>query len=112
MTTCQEAAAGGITGLMPVRVLNHALKHAIRASEQETRAWPAARGYGDDLYEYANDLYCRNRLHEAWLLLDEHVVQLWIPQIKALDARIQGRDHRRRPSTQHSNPVGSNRIQP
>lgn len=45
------------------------------------------RGYGDDIYEYTNDLYCRNWLHEAWLLLDEHVVQLWTPRIKALDAR-------------------------
>ncbi|MGW5216200.1 hypothetical protein ACWEQO_34635 [Streptomyces sp. NPDC004051] len=31
--------------------------------------------------------HCRNRLHEAWLLLDESVVQLWIPQIKALEDR-------------------------
>ncbi|MEW2275426.1 hypothetical protein [Streptomyces griseofuscus] len=45
------------------------------------------RGYGDDIYEYTNDLYCRNWLHEAWLLLDEHVVQLWTPRIKALDTR-------------------------
>ncbi|MEU5980385.1 hypothetical protein [Streptomyces sp. NPDC047315] len=26
-------------------------------------------------------------LHEAWLLLDDHIVQLWTPQIKALDDR-------------------------
>ncbi|MBX7467050.1 hypothetical protein K1Y80_13260 [Streptomyces sp. MAG02] len=45
------------------------------------------RGYGDDIYEYTNDLYCRNWLHEAWLLLDEHIVQLWTPRIKALNAQ-------------------------
>jgi hypothetical protein len=33
-------------------------------------------GYDDDIYEYANDLYCRNWIHEAWLLLEDHVVQL------------------------------------
>ncbi|MFB6812875.1 hypothetical protein [Streptomyces sp. NPDC056387] len=44
-------------------------------------------GYDDDIDEYTNDLYCRNWLHEAWLLLDEHVVQLWTPRIRALDDR-------------------------
>ncbi len=46
------------------------------------------RGYDDDIYEYTNDLYCRNWLHEAWLLLDEVIVQLWTPRIKALDERF------------------------
>ncbi|MFE7268689.1 hypothetical protein ACFU9B_43190 [Streptomyces sp. NPDC057592] len=32
------------------------------------------RGY-DDVYQYANDLYYRNRLHEARLLLEVHLVQ-------------------------------------
>jgi hypothetical protein len=55
-------------------------------------AWAALvsvieHGYSDDIYEYSNDLYCRNWLHEAWLLLDEHIVLLWTPQIKALDDR-------------------------
>ena len=55
-------------------------------------AWAALvsaieRGYSDDIYEYTNDLYCRNWLHEAWILLDEHIVQLWTPRIKALDDR-------------------------
>ncbi|WP_329821149.1 hypothetical protein [Streptomyces sp. JV185] len=55
-------------------------------------AWAALVGdierrYGDDIYEYTNDLSCRNWLHEAWLLLDEHLVHLWTPQIKALDER-------------------------
>ncbi|MFG1807847.1 hypothetical protein [Streptomyces sp. NPDC049040] len=45
------------------------------------------RGYDDDIYECTNDLYCRNWLHEAWLLLDEHIVQLWTQQIRALDDR-------------------------
>jgi hypothetical protein len=42
------------------------------------------RGYDDDTYECTSDLYCRNWLHEAWLLLDDHVGQLWTPRIKAL----------------------------
>ena len=59
---------------------------------ERVNAWAALvtaieRGYGDDIYEYTNDLYCRNWLHEAWLLLDEHIVQLWTLQIKALDER-------------------------
>lgn len=57
---------------------------------ERVNAWGALigvieRGYGDDVCEYTNDLYCRNWLHEAWLLLDEHLVQLWTPRIKALD---------------------------
>ncbi|WP_323187803.1 hypothetical protein [Streptomyces sp. NBC_01264] len=59
---------------------------------ERVNAWAALvsaneRGYGDDIYEYTNDLYCRNWLHEAWLLLDEHFVQLRTPQVKALDDR-------------------------
>ncbi|MGV9337706.1 hypothetical protein [Streptomyces sp. NPDC003688] len=59
---------------------------------ERVNAWAALvdaveRGYGDGVDEYTNDLYCRNWLHEAWLLLDEHVVQLWSPRIKALDDR-------------------------
>ena len=55
-------------------------------------AWAALvstieHGYDDDIYEYTNDLYCRNWLHEAWILLDEHIIQLRTPQIKALDDR-------------------------
>ncbi|MEU7206682.1 hypothetical protein [Streptomyces sp. NPDC045470] len=53
-------------------------------------AWAALvsaieRGYGNDIYEYTNDLYCRNGLHDAWLLLDKYIVQLWAPRIKTLD---------------------------
>ncbi|MEU6251135.1 hypothetical protein [Streptomyces sp. NPDC047043] len=59
---------------------------------ERVNAWAALVGviecgYGDDIYEYTNDLSCRNWLHEAWLLLDEHIVQLWTPRIKALDDR-------------------------
>ncbi|WP_150134640.1 hypothetical protein [Streptomyces hyaluromycini] len=70
-------------------------QHGCRTSftvTERVNAWAALvsvidRGYGDDIYEYTDDLYCRNWLHEAWLLLDEHIVQLWTPQIKALDDR-------------------------
>ncbi|MFG3044915.1 hypothetical protein ACGFZR_08320 [Streptomyces sp. NPDC048241] len=59
---------------------------------ERVSAWAALvsaieRGYGGEISEYTNDLYCRNWLHEAWLLLDDHIVQLWTPQIKALDDR-------------------------
>ncbi|MFE5710290.1 hypothetical protein ACFQ7J_05585 [Streptomyces sp. NPDC056501] len=45
------------------------------------------RGYGDDIDEYANALYRRNWLHEAWPLLDEPIAQIRPPQISALDVR-------------------------
>ena len=35
------------------------------------------RGYGDDIHEYTNDLYCRNRPHEAWLLPSDGRVRSW-----------------------------------
>lgn len=65
---------------------------AFTVSER-VNAWAALvgaveRGYGDDVYEYTDDLYCRNWLHEAWLLLHDHVVQLWTPRIRALDERF------------------------
>ncbi|WP_437079767.1 hypothetical protein [Streptomyces sp. enrichment culture] len=34
-----------------------------------------------------NNLSCRDWLDEAWFLLDEHIVQLWTPRIKAQDDR-------------------------
>lgn len=46
------------------------------------------RGYGGDLYTYTNDLDSRTWLHEAWVLLDEHVVQLGTPRVIALDQRF------------------------
>jgi hypothetical protein len=41
------------------------------------------RGYGDGICEYTNSRYCPNWLHEAWLLPDDHVGQVWTPRIKA-----------------------------
>ncbi|TQF03750.1 hypothetical protein E6W39_17820 [Kitasatospora acidiphila] len=46
------------------------------------------RGYDDSIEEYTNDLYCRNWLHEAWLLLDDHTVLIWTSRIKQLDSRF------------------------
>lgn len=46
------------------------------------------RGYGDMVYEYANDLCCRNWLHEAWVLLDDNTVLMWTSRIKELDGRF------------------------
>lgn len=38
--------------------------------------------------EYSNDLYCRNWLHEAWLLLDDPLVLVWTQRIRELDERF------------------------
>ncbi|GAA4888831.1 hypothetical protein ACFPM3_18760 [Streptomyces coeruleoprunus] len=46
------------------------------------------RGYGDFTHEYANDLSCRDWLHQAWLLLDDHTVLVWSRRIKELDERF------------------------
>lgn len=45
-------------------------------------------GYSDLVEEYANDLYCRNWLHEAWLLLDDETLILWNNRIRSLDERF------------------------
>ncbi|MCX4808492.1 hypothetical protein OG594_44095 [Streptomyces sp. NBC_01214] len=46
------------------------------------------RGYTDVVEEYSNDLYCRNWLHEAWLLLDDRTVLVWTQRIRELDKRF------------------------
>ncbi|WP_455351542.1 hypothetical protein [Streptomyces sp. SYSU K217416] len=46
------------------------------------------RGYSDVVEEYSNDLYCRNWIHQAWLLLDLHTVVVWTPRIAELDQRF------------------------
>lgn len=46
------------------------------------------QGYEGMVEEYTNDLYCRNWLHEAWLLLDDHTLLLWTSRIKELDERF------------------------
>ncbi|WP_405057654.1 hypothetical protein OG474_33670 [Kribbella sp. NBC_01505] len=45
-------------------------------------------GYEDTVEEYSNDLYCRNWLHLAWPLLNEHTVLIWTARIKELDGRF------------------------
>ncbi|MEW1660124.1 hypothetical protein [Streptomyces sp. NPDC093707] len=42
-------------------------------------------GYDDMVDEYTNDLYSRNWLHEAWVLLPGHAIVTWTPQIKEFD---------------------------
>jgi hypothetical protein len=54
-------------------------------------AWLVAtieRGYTDLVDEYTNDLYCRNWLHEAWVLLDDAVLLRYSPRIEELDTRF------------------------
>jgi hypothetical protein len=45
-------------------------------------------GYDDCVDEYTNDLYCRNWLHEAWVLLPAHVLETWGRRIQELDGRF------------------------
>ena len=45
-------------------------------------------GYADMVEEYVNDLYSRNWLHQAWLLLNDHPIIAWTPRIKDLDDRF------------------------
>ncbi|MCZ4103325.1 hypothetical protein C8250_007770 [Streptomyces sp. So13.3] len=42
-------------------------------------------GYEDLIDEYTNDLYSRNWLHEAWVLLPGHVLVTWNQRIQELD---------------------------
>ena len=44
--------------------------------------------YDDFIDEYTNDLYCRNWLHEAWVLLPGHVLATWNQRIQELDDRF------------------------
>ena len=56
-----------------------------------TWAWlvgTVENGYDDLVDEYTNDLYCRNWLHEAWVLLPAHVLVTWTSRIKELDDRF------------------------
>lgn len=45
-------------------------------------------GYEDSIDEYTNDLYSRNWLHEAWVLLPGHVLVTWNQRIRELDDRF------------------------
>ncbi|MEW2417212.1 hypothetical protein AB0953_26275 [Streptomyces sp. NPDC046866] len=55
---------------------------AERVNAWATLVGAIERGYSEAIYEYTHDLYCRDWLHLAWLLLDDRIVQLWTPQIK------------------------------
>jgi hypothetical protein len=67
-------------------------RKAFTVSEMVDRwAWLVAEvegGYGDLVDEYTNDLYCRNWLHEVWILLEAHVIVAWSPKIEELDDRF------------------------
>ncbi|GAA2522527.1 hypothetical protein [Pilimelia columellifera] len=61
--------------------------------EERAEAWSwlvteVEKGYHDEVDEYTSDLYCRNWLHEAWLLLDDQVVLRWTDRIRNLDNRF------------------------
>ncbi|MCX5215195.1 hypothetical protein OG689_39060 [Kitasatospora sp. NBC_00240] len=85
MSTHDEA---GVGELLRERGWRTAFTVAERVSAWAGLVGEVERGYHDDIDEYTNDLYCRNWLHEAWLLLPDHVVQLRTPRIKTLDDRF------------------------
>ncbi|MDN3238094.1 hypothetical protein [Glycomyces tritici] len=85
MSTFDEAEVGE---LLHRRGWRTAFTVAERVNRWAHLVADVERGYGDDIYEYANDLYCRNWLHEAWILLHDDVVRRWTPQIKTLDDRF------------------------
>ncbi|MFC9969866.1 hypothetical protein ACFVH6_03070 [Spirillospora sp. NPDC127200] len=61
---------------------------AEMVGEWERLVTEVENGYEDMVDEYTNDLYCRNWLHEAWLLLDEHLLVIWSPRVEELDGRF------------------------
>lgn len=69
-------------------------RKAFTVSEMVDKwSWLVAKiekGYSDLVDEYTNDLYCRNWLHEAWVLLPDYVLETWTPQLKQLDDRFRG----------------------
>ena len=58
------------------------------------RAWRdlvarVEKGYTDNVYEYTNDLHCRDALATAWPILSENLRVHRQPELDALDARFQ-----------------------
>ncbi|MFH8383791.1 hypothetical protein ACH4E7_23050 [Kitasatospora sp. NPDC018058] len=85
MSSGNEAAVGE-------RLHRHGWRKAFTVEEM-VENWArligtVERGYEDTAEEYANDLYSRNWLHEAWLLLDDRTVLIWTARIKELDRRF------------------------
>ena len=57
------------------------------------RAWRdlvtrVEKGYTDNVYEYTNDLHCRDALATAWPVLSENLRGQRQPELDALDARF------------------------
>ena len=58
------------------------------------RAWRdlvtrVEKGYTDNIYEYTNDLHCRDALATAWPVLSENLRVHRQPELDALDARFE-----------------------
>jgi hypothetical protein len=63
------------------------LNEALRAwRELVTRV---EKGYTDNIYEYTNDLHCRDALATAWPILSENLRVHRQPELDALDARFE-----------------------
>ncbi|THV29047.1 hypothetical protein [Glycomyces paridis] len=85
MGTYDEAEVGE---MLHRRGWRTAFTVADRVGDWSAVVTAVERGYGSDIYDYTNDLYSRNWLHEAWILLHDDVVRRWTPPIRALDDRF------------------------
>jgi hypothetical protein len=85
MNSSNEAEVGQI-------LRQHGWRRAFTVAEM-VNAWSqlvgeVERGYEEQVDDYTNDLYCRNWLHLAWPLLDDHTVLNWSARIEELDSRF------------------------
>jgi hypothetical protein len=61
--------------------------------EQMVSAWGqlvamVERGYDDSIYEYLNDLSCRDWVYDAWQLLSDDVTTSWTARLEHIDERF------------------------
>lgn len=61
---------------------------ADRIQSWESLVTSVEQGYTDLVDEYTNDLYSRNWLHEAWVLLPAHALEAWNARLQELDDRF------------------------
>lgn len=85
MGSSDKRAAGGI---LHRRGWSRAFTVAEMILKWDQLTTAVERGYTESVDEYTNDLYSRNWLHEAWVLLPAHVLEAWSPRLQVLDGRF------------------------
>ncbi|MBR7839519.1 hypothetical protein KDL01_40060 [Actinospica durhamensis] len=85
MVSGDEAAAGEV---LHQRGWRKAFTVAEMVHSWDLLVTNVERGYDGLVDEYTNDLYSRNWLHEAWVLLPAHVLETWSPHLMSLDNRF------------------------